>query len=56
MQSIRDVTEAGMEDGRVEEIILNTREQVPRHLSTERPELTGMSGKCTEGMTTRGGK
>ena len=47
-QSIRDITEAVMEERRVEEIPPNTRKQVLRHLSTERCELTGMSGKCTE--------
>ena len=50
MQNVRDITEAVMEERRVEEIPPNTREQIPRHLSTERCELTGMSGKCTEGV------
>ena len=34
-QSIRDITEAVTEERKVEEIPLNTREQVLRHLSME---------------------
>ena len=44
MQSIRDITEAVMEERRVEEIPPNTREQIPRCPSTERCKLTGISG------------
>ena len=47
-QSIRDVTEAVMEERRVEKLPLNTRDQTPRHLSTERCELTGVSDRSTE--------
>ena len=46
-QSIRDITEAVTEERRVEEIPPNTREQVLRHLSMERCEVTGESSKCT---------
>ena len=41
MQSVREVTEAVMEERRVEEIPLSTQEQVPQCLSTERHEMTG---------------
>ena len=34
MQNVRDITEAVMEERRVEEIPPNTREQIPRRLST----------------------
>ena len=47
-QNVSDVTEAVMEERRVEEIPPNTREQIPRHLSTERCEPIGMLGKHTE--------
>ena len=47
-QSIRDITEAVMEERRMEEIPLNTREQVSRHLSTERCEVTRESSKHTK--------
>ena len=46
-QSIRDVAEAVMEERRVEEIPLNTREQLSRCLSTERCEVTRESSKHT---------
>ena len=48
VQSVRDVTEAVTEERWMEEIPLETREQVLRCPSMERCELTGMSGKCTE--------
>ena len=44
-QSVRDVTETVMEERRVEEIPLKTREQVPRCLSMERHEVTGVSSR-----------
>ena len=47
-QSIRDITEAVTEERQVEKIPLNTRDQIPRCLSIERHELTGMSGISTE--------
>ena len=47
VQSVRDVTKAVTEERRVEEIPPSTREQVPRHLSMERCEVTGESSKCT---------
>ena len=40
-QNVQDVTETVMEKRMMEEIPLNTREQVPRRLSTERCEVTG---------------
>ena len=47
MQNVRDITETVMEERVVEEIPLNTWEQVPQHLSTERREVTGESSNCT---------
>ena len=47
-QGVRDVTEAVMEERRVEKRPLNTRDQTPRCLSMERHELTGTSGKSTK--------
>ena len=48
MQNVWDVTETVMEKRTMEEIPPNTREQVPRHLSPERREVTGESSSCTE--------
>ena len=48
VQSVRDVTEAVTEERRVEEIPPNARDQIPRHPSMERCELTGTSGKYIE--------
>ena len=47
-QSVRKVTETVKEERQVEKLPVNTRDQILRHLSTERHELTGMSGKSTE--------
>ena len=47
MQNVWDVTETVMEKRTMEEILLSTREQVPRHLSPERHEVTGESSSCT---------
>ena len=47
MQNVWDVTETVMEKRTMEEIPLSTREQVPRHLSTERCEVTGVSSEST---------
>ena len=41
MQNVWDVTETVTEKRTMEEIPPNTWEQVPRHLSTERREVTG---------------
>ena len=46
-QSVQDVTETVMEERAMEEIPLNTWEQVPRCLSTERHEVTGESSNRT---------
>ena len=46
--SIRDVTETVMEERQVGKLPLNTRDQTPRCLSTERHKLTGISGRSTE--------
>ena len=46
-QNVQDITETVMEERAVEEIPPNTREQVPRCLSTERCEMTGESSNCT---------
>ena len=46
-QNVRDVTETVAEERVVEEIPLNTWEQVPRCLSTERHEVTGELSNCT---------
>ena len=46
-QNVQDVTETVMEERAVEEIPPNTQEQVPRHLSTERHEVTGESSNRT---------
>ena len=46
-QNVRDVTETVMEKRAMEEIPPNTWEQVPRHLSSERCEVTGESSSCT---------
>ena len=47
-QNVQDVTETVMEKRRMEEIPLSAWEQVPRHLSTERCEVTGESSSRTE--------
>ena len=47
MQNVRDVTEPVMEKRTMEEIPPNTWEQIPRHLSTERREVTGESSSHT---------
>ena len=47
MQNVWDITETVMEERVVEEIPPNTWEQVLRHLSTERREMTGESSNCT---------
>ena len=47
MQNVWDITETVMEERVVEEISPNTWEQVPRHLSTERCEMTGESSNHT---------
>ena len=46
-QNVQDVTETVMEKRRLEEIPLNTQEQVPRRLSPERCEVTGESSNRT---------
>ena len=46
-QNVWDVTETVMEERAVEEIPLNTWEQVPRCLSTERHEVAGESSNRT---------
>ena len=46
-QNVWDVTETVMEERVVEEILLNTWEQVLQCLSTERCEMTGESSNCT---------
>ena len=46
-QSVREVTGAVMEERRVEEIPLNTWEQVLQCLSMERCEVTGESSEHT---------
>ena len=46
-QNVWDVTETVMEKGMMEEIPLNTQEQVPRRLSPERREVTGESSSRT---------
>ena len=48
MQNVWDVTETVTEKRTMEEIPPNTREQVPRHLSTERREVTGEPSSRTE--------
>ena len=47
MQNVWDVTETVMEKRTMEEIPPSTWEQVPRHLSTERHEVTGESSSHT---------
>ena len=47
MQNVWDITETVMEKRTMEEIPLNTREQVPRRLSPERCEVTGESSNHT---------
>ena len=47
MQNVWDVTETVTEERVVEEIPPNTWEQVPRHLLTERHEMTGESSNHT---------
>ena len=47
MQNVWDITETVMEERVVEENPPNTWEQVLRHLSTERHEMTGESSKHT---------
>ena len=47
-QNVWDITETVMEKRMMEEIPPNTWEQVPRHLSPERHEVTGESSSCTE--------
>ena len=42
-QNVRDVTETVTEERTMEEVPLNTREQVPQCLSPERHEVTGES-------------
>ena len=46
-QNVWDVTETVMEERTMEEIPLNTWEQVPQRLSPERREVTGESSNCT---------
>ena len=46
-QNVRDVTETVMEERAVKEIPLNTWEQAPQCLSTERCEVTGESSNHT---------
>ena len=46
-QNVWDVTETVMEERAVEDIPLNTQEQAPRCLSTERCEVTGESSNHT---------
>ena len=46
-QNVQDVTETVMEERVVEEIPLNTWEQVPQCLSMERCKMTGELSKCT---------
>ena len=46
-QNVRDITETVTEERVVEEIPPNTQEQVLRHLSTERCEMTGESSNHT---------
>ena len=46
-QNVQDITETVMEERMVEEIPLNTQEQVLRCLSMERCKATGESSKCT---------
>ena len=46
-QNVWDVTETVMEERMMEKIPLNTWEQVPQHLSTERCEVTGESSNRT---------
>ena len=46
-QNVWDITETVMKERAVEEIPLNTWEQAPRHLSTERHEVTGESSNHT---------
>ena len=46
-QNVWDVTETVTEERAVEEILLNTWEQAPRCLSTERREVTGESSNHT---------
>ena len=46
-QNVQDVTETVMEERAVEEIPLNTWEQAPQCLSTERCEVTGESSNHT---------
>ena len=46
-QNVWDITETVREKRTMEEIPLNTREQVPQHLSPERREVTGESRSCT---------
>ena len=46
-QNVWNVTETVMEKRTMEEIPLNTWEQVPRHLSPERREVTGESSNHT---------
>ena len=46
-QNVWDITEIVMEKKTMEEISPSTWEQVPRHLSTERCEVTGESSSHT---------
>ena len=46
-QNVWNVTETVTEERMMEEIPLNTWEQVPQHLSLERCEVTGESSNCT---------
>ena len=46
-QNVWNVTETVTEERTMEEIPLNTWEQVPQHRSPERHEVTGESSNCT---------
>ena len=46
-QNVQDITETVMEKRTMEEIPPSTQEQVPRHLSPERREVTGESSSRT---------
>ena len=46
-QNVQDITETVTEERMREEIPLNTWEQVPQHLSSERREVTGESSNRT---------
>ena len=47
MQNVWDITETVTEKRMMEEIPLSTQEQIPRHPSTERREVTGKSSSRT---------